>query len=100
MLSHSTLLFLARVTVVAILSHHLVCPTSASLAVAPTAPVSVSVLVDLALRHPISPWVVGVNFATQTLLDWGVGVSRNSGDAISKYNWKIDYTNSADDYYW
>jgi hypothetical protein len=41
-----------------------------------------------------------VNFATQTLLDWGIGVSRNSGDAASKYNWKLDYTNSANDYYW
>ena len=60
----------------------------------------VKVAIELSLRHPISPWVVGVNFASQTLLDWGVGISRNSGDAISKYNWKIDYTNSADDYYW
>lgn len=43
------------------------------------------VTISLADRHPISPWVVGVNFATQTMLDWGVGISRNSGDAISKY---------------
>ena len=58
------------------------------------------VTVDLSARHPISPLVYGVNFPTQTMLDWGVGVSRNSGDAISKYNYKIDYTNSADDYFW
>lgn len=50
-------------------------------------------------RHPISPHVYGVNFATQRLLDLGV-TNRQSGDAASKYNWQLDMTNSADDYFW
>ena len=93
--------WLVPFTLLSLLFHSFALATCFAAAQAVPAPVkSVTVTVDLAARHPISPWVVGVNFATQTLLDWGVGVSRNSGDAISKYNWKIDYTNSADDFYW
>ena len=61
---------------------------------------SVTVRVALGQRHPISPYLYGVNFATPTMLQWGVGANRQSGDASSKYNWKLDATNSADDNYW
>ena len=61
---------------------------------------SVAVHVALGQRHPISPYLYGVNFATPTMLRWGVGANRQSGDASSKYNWKLDATNSANDGFW
>ena len=52
------------------------------------------VLVNLSSSYPISPLLYGANFATSNLLQWGVGVNRNGGDAQSNWNWQLDATNS------
>ena len=60
---------------------------------------SVYVEVHLSQRHPLSPYIYGVNFASPNLLAWGVPLTRNGGNQCSKYDWKIDMTNSAEDWY-
>ncbi len=54
-----------------------------------------------AARHPISPYVYGIN----NYSDKGLGammripVGRWGGDATTSYNWQIDVSNSASDWY-
>ena len=60
---------------------------------------SVNVDVRLSQRHALSPYIYGVNFASPNLLKWGVPITRNGGNQCSKYDWKIDMTNSAEDWY-
>lgn len=66
-------------------------------AMASTVDIKVDVRKD---RHPISPLIYGVNFANSeqaTLLN--ITLNRNGGNATSCYNWKIDATNSGNDWY-
>ena len=60
---------------------------------------SADVRVNLSSSHPISRLVYGANYASSTLLSWGVGVNRNGGDAQSNWNWQLDATNSGADWY-
>ena len=56
-------------------------------------------------RHPISPLIYGLNDIgsdPDMLAGWkaiGVPVMRWGGDATTRYNWKIDSTNSGSDWY-
>ena len=59
----------------------------------------VSVNLSSSLLFPISPSVYGANFASSTMLQWGVGVNRNGGNAQSVWNWQLDATNSGADWY-
>ncbi|MHB8734062.1 MAG: glycoside hydrolase family 44 protein [Terriglobales bacterium] len=75
-----------------------------TLAVTP-APVAVTArqitVNTLAERHPISPYVYGVNFGVDAnyMSDSGATLSRWGGNDRSRYNWKLKATNSAADYY-
>jgi hypothetical protein len=50
---------------------------------------------------PISPYIYGVAFApdSATLEDLNAPLHRYGGNATSAYNWNIDATNHASDWY-
>lgn len=51
-------------------------------------------------RGPISPEIYGMNFASEDLAEAvRLPVNRVGGNATSRWNWKIDSTNVAEDYY-
>ena len=53
-----------------------------------------------AARHQISPYVYGMNFADQALArDLRLPVRRWGGNATTRYNYPIDTTNRASDWY-
>jgi hypothetical protein len=63
---------------------------------------SVAVTINaLADRHPVSPYVYGGAYpqAASTITDSGLTVVRWGGDATSRYNWKLQTYNAANDYY-
>ncbi len=69
----------------------------------PAGPVtSVQAMVDvLNNRHPISPYVYGGSYPKDaaTIIDSGLSVVRWGGNATSRYNWKTQTSNSANDWY-
>ncbi|HWX21313.1 MAG TPA: glycoside hydrolase family 44 protein [Candidatus Binatia bacterium] len=62
---------------------------------------SVTINVDAQLnRHPISPLIYGVAFAsTAQLSDLNSPLNRSGGNAETRYNWLIDAHNRAADFY-
>src|SRR5580658_4609531 len=54
-----------------------------------------------ASRHPISPYIYGVNEYSDTGLgsNMHIPVRRFGGDATTSYNWQIDVSNAASDWY-
>ncbi len=51
-------------------------------------------------RHPISPLIYGVAFASQAqAADLNVPINRSGGNAETRYNWLIDAHNHANDFY-
>lgn len=51
-------------------------------------------------RHPISPWIYGMNFGSEELAaELRIPVRRWGGNATSRYNWRHDTTNRASDWY-
>lgn len=62
---------------------------------------AVSITVDAQLnRHPISPLIYGVAFASSNQLsDLNFTVNRSGGNAETRYNWLIDAHNRAADWY-
>jgi len=60
-----------------------------------------SVQVDAnANRHPISPLIYGANWVDQaTISDLNLSVNRRGGNATTTYNWQINATNRAGDWY-
>jgi uncharacterized protein (TIGR03437 family) len=54
-----------------------------------------------ASRHPISPYVYGINEYADSGLDsiMRIPLRRFGGDATTSYNWQIDVSNSASDWY-
>ena len=51
-------------------------------------------------RHPISPLIYGTNWGDQaTLDDLNLSVNRRGGNATTTYNWEINATNRAGDWY-
>ncbi len=68
-------------------------------AAAQNAPVTVQVDAN-ANRHPISPLIYGFGFATtQDLAVTNFTMNRSGGNATSAYNWQINATNHASDWY-
>ena len=52
-------------------------------------------------RHPISPDIYGVNFAsTEQLLELNVGLNRWGGNWSSRYNWQQNCSNRANDWFY
>jgi uncharacterized protein YjdB len=52
-------------------------------------------------RHAISPYVYGVStfgLTAANLQDLGVTITRWGGDAITRYNWQVDASNSGGDW--
>jgi len=71
-----------------------------------TTPADVTLAVDVqASRKPISPEIYGMNTylmpgdATAYMQTLGVSVRRWGGNATSRYNWKLDVSNTAMDWY-
>ncbi len=49
-------------------------------------------------RHPISPYIYGMNFADEALAaDLRLPVRRWGGNATTRYNFRLDTTNRASD---
>jgi len=57
--------------------------------------------VDLAVnRHPISPYIYGMNFAEEELAQTlQLPVRRRGGNHTTRYNWQLDVYNTAADWY-
>ncbi|MBK7896748.1 MAG: glycoside hydrolase family 44 protein [Anaerolineaceae bacterium] len=52
------------------------------------------------VSHTISPDIYGINFADNTLAaEIGLPVNRWGGNATTRYNWKIDVSNRASDWF-
>lgn len=64
-------------------------------------PLRVHIAIDAAAdRHPISPLIYGLSFATtQTLRDLRVPINRSGGNSASAYNWQLDARNAGKDWY-
>ncbi len=62
---------------------------------------TVTIDVDAAAkRHPIDPRIYGVAFAsTEQLRDLNVTLNRSGGNAETRYNWQLNATNHASDYF-
>ena len=52
-------------------------------------------------RHPISPYIYGVNEYSDTGLGsiMHIPMRRFGGDATTSYNWRLDVSNAAEDWY-
>lgn len=51
-------------------------------------------------QHPISPYIYGINFAPADLAaDLNLPVNRWGGNATTRYNWQVDATNLASDWF-
>jgi hypothetical protein len=51
-------------------------------------------------RHPISPYIYGMNFADEALAaELGLPVRRWGGNSTSRYNWQINVHNTGSDWY-
>ena len=51
-------------------------------------------------RHAINPNIYGVAYATQAQLDeLNAPINRRGGNATTRYNWKLNAANRANDYY-
>ena len=63
---------------------------------------SASITVDAgAGRHPINPFIYGVAFATpDQLLALNAPLNRSGGNSQTRYNWKLNATNHANDYFY
>jgi uncharacterized repeat protein (TIGR01451 family) len=56
--------------------------------------------VDAADRHPISPYIYGMNFCDEDLADeLALSVRRWGGNSTSRYNWQIDVRSIGLDWY-
>src|SRR3569832_109994 len=72
----------------------------ATLLLCGTAHADVTVTIDAnAGQHPISPLIYGMNFPDSAQLAAGVPLARWGGNSTSRYNYQIDVSNSANDYY-
>lgn len=51
-------------------------------------------------RHPISPLVYGVSYATQNqLIDLNAPLNRSGGNSATRYNWRLDARNAGKDWF-
>lgn len=66
-----------------------------------TASTGPALTVDVAAdRHPISPYVYGMNFAEESLAqELHLPVNRRGGNSTTRYNWQLDVYNVGSDWY-
>ena len=51
-------------------------------------------------QHPISPYIYGINFATEAIAaDLHLPVRRWGGNSTSRFNWQLDVHNTGSDWY-
>ncbi len=51
-------------------------------------------------RHEISPYIYGMNFAPEGLArELRLPINRWGGNAVTRYNWQTDWTNTANNWY-
>lgn len=64
-------------------------------------PISVDVTVDLLnLQHPINPYIYGMNWADPALAaELSLPVNRWGGNAVTRFNWELDVSNRASDWF-
>jgi len=61
---------------------------------------AVTIDIDAAAdRHPISPFIYGLNYAGARLGDLNAPLHRLGGNNLTRYNWKINADNRAGDWY-
>ncbi len=61
---------------------------------------AVTVTVDKALLHEVSPYILGSNFASaEAIKETGITSNRWGGNATTKYNWQGDLSSSASDWF-
>jgi hypothetical protein len=74
---------------------------AATIAIGAATNPAVTLTIDAAAnRHPISPLIYGVAFATQAqLADLNAPLNRQGGNATSRYNWQANASNRAADWY-
>jgi hypothetical protein len=52
-------------------------------------------------QHSISPYIYGINYATETIAaDLNLPVRRWGGNSTSRYNWQNGFTNTGSDWYY
>ncbi len=74
---------------------------ASALAQSPSAPAARTITVDAAAnRHPISPLIYGVAFASPAQLQaLNSPLNRSGGNAETRYNWRLNASNHANDWY-
>jgi hypothetical protein len=51
-------------------------------------------------RHPISPYIYGINFANEAIVtELKLPLRRWGGNSTSRYNWQLDVSNTGSDWY-
>jgi len=77
----------------------LLCASSVGADAATDAGALVTVTVNPASKHPISPWVYGINNATEVEgRPAGVTLDRSGGNRWTAYNWETNASNAGSDY--
>jgi hypothetical protein len=67
---------------------------------AQAAPAAIILQVDASARHSISPYIYGMNFADASLAaELRLPVNRWGGNSTTRYNWQLDTSNRASDWY-
>ncbi|GAA3805122.1 glycoside hydrolase family 44 protein [Sphaerisporangium flaviroseum] len=86
---------------VALLATTLLATSATAIGTGTAQAAELSLSVDLtAPSHPISPYVYGMNFADETLAEeLRLPVRRWGGNATTRYNFRLDTTNRASDWY-
>ena len=80
---------------IALVNSGLPTPTSAPTGVGPALSVDAA-----ANRHAISPYIYGMNYASEAIASaLNLPVRRWGGNSTSRYNWQNDTTNTGSDYY-
>ena len=93
---HSTFLCLCVLCGLLFAAFAATAPHGAAAATGPTLSVNAA-----ASRHPISPFIYGMNFADQSLAqELRLPVRRWGGNTTTRYNWQNDMSNHASDYYY
>lgn len=65
----------------------------------PSARATVTVTVNPSVKHPISPYIYGINFASKSAGEpTGLTLDRSGGNRWTAYNWETNASNAGSDY--
>ncbi len=88
------------ISVVAVGANERSSPETLNVKLAAPAKQAVTVTVDKAMLHAVSPYFLGTNYAQgETIKEAGLTINRWGGNATSKYNWQGDMSSSASDWF-